>query len=219
MWRKLREAVLAVKLERHFTKEQILERYLNTIYFGRGAYGVAAATRAYFNHDLSHMQLQEAVYLAALIRSPETADVYYGDARPEATFRMKGIYANMVREGMVTQAEADAAEAVPFESYVYGPAGPQRDGAGGARGVRHQVLRRLRAPAAAGRSAGRHRPLHQGPADLHHPRLRQAVPGVHDPLRRDAFPTPPIPPRRSCPSTSRAGSSPWSVAATTTRRR
>ena len=120
VWRKLREAVLAVKLEQHFTKEQILERYLNTIYFGRGAYGVAAATRAYFNHDLSHMQLQEAVYLAALIRSPETADVYYADSRPEATFRMKGIYANMVREGMVTQAEADAAEAVPFESYVYG---------------------------------------------------------------------------------------------------
>ena len=50
--RKLREASLAVKLERRYEKDEILERYLNTVYFGRGAYGVQAAARAYFGKDV-----------------------------------------------------------------------------------------------------------------------------------------------------------------------
>src|SRR3954471_22001689 len=50
--RKIKEAVLSIKLEQEFTKQQILERYLNTVYFGRGAYGIGAAVRAYFGHDL-----------------------------------------------------------------------------------------------------------------------------------------------------------------------
>ena len=69
--RKLKEAVLAVKLERELDKNQILERYLNTIYFGRGAYGVGAAARAYFGKDVRTIGLPEAAYLAGLIRAPE----------------------------------------------------------------------------------------------------------------------------------------------------
>ena len=58
--RKIKEAVLAVKLEQELDKEEILERYLNTIYFGRGAYGVGAASRAYFGKDVREIGLPEA---------------------------------------------------------------------------------------------------------------------------------------------------------------
>jgi penicillin-binding protein 1A len=72
--RKLREAVLSVKVERKYSKKEILERYLNTIYFGRGAYGVQAASRAYFGKDVGQIDLPEAALLAGLIRSPESAE-------------------------------------------------------------------------------------------------------------------------------------------------
>jgi penicillin-binding protein 1A len=118
--RKLREAVLAVKLERQLTKEQILERYLNAIYFGRGAYGVAAASRAYFGHDLGDLKLHEAAYLAGLIRSPETADASYPEFRDEARFRIRSVLDAMVAERMISPGQAAEAEAVPFEQYVIG---------------------------------------------------------------------------------------------------
>lgn len=72
--RKLKEAAIAIKVERAYTKDQILERYLNTVYFGRGAYGVQAAARAYFAKDVRDVKLPEAAYLAGLIRAPEAAD-------------------------------------------------------------------------------------------------------------------------------------------------
>ena len=62
--RKVREAVLAVKLERTEDKDQILERYLNTVYFGRGAYGVQAASRLYFGKPVNELSLEEAAMLA-----------------------------------------------------------------------------------------------------------------------------------------------------------
>lgn len=68
--RKLKEAALAVKLEREMPKQEILLRYLNTIYFGRGAYGVEAASRSYFGKPVEQLTLPEAAYLAGLIRSP-----------------------------------------------------------------------------------------------------------------------------------------------------
>jgi penicillin-binding protein 1A len=72
--RKLREATLAVKIEQRFDKEEILERYLNAIYFGRGAYGVQAAANSYFGKDVRNLDIPEAAYLAGLIRAPEAAD-------------------------------------------------------------------------------------------------------------------------------------------------
>lgn len=72
--RKVREAVLAVKLERRYSKEEILEAYLNRIYFGRGAYGAEAAARAYFGKTAAELRPEEAALLAGLIRAPETAD-------------------------------------------------------------------------------------------------------------------------------------------------
>ena len=73
--RKIKEAIIAIKLERKYSKRQILERYLNTIYFGRGAYGVEAAAKTWFGKDVGQLGLPEASYLAGLIRGPETADV------------------------------------------------------------------------------------------------------------------------------------------------
>jgi membrane peptidoglycan carboxypeptidase len=68
--RKIEEALLAIKLDKQLSKDQILENYLNTIYFGRGAYGVQAAAKAYFNEDVSKLTVPQDAVLAALIRSP-----------------------------------------------------------------------------------------------------------------------------------------------------
>jgi penicillin-binding protein 1A len=124
--RKLREAVLAVKLERARSKEEILTDYLNTIYFGRGAYGVQAASNAYFGHGIeivgldyddpatSARGLAKAVYLAGLIRSPETADAYFDPE--EAAFRRDSVLDGMVEEGYITIEQDLAARALPFRT-------------------------------------------------------------------------------------------------------
>ncbi len=114
--RKLKEAALAVKVEREFSKEEILERYLNVIYFGRGAYGVQAASRAYFGKDVGQLQLREAAYLAGLIRSPEFADARRAPAAADA--RRAGTLTEMERGGFIGGAERAAAEAEPVSSYV-----------------------------------------------------------------------------------------------------
>ncbi|MDQ3106767.1 MAG: transglycosylase domain-containing protein, partial [Actinomycetota bacterium] len=116
IWRKLREASLAVKLERRYDKPEILERYLNTVYFGRGAYGVQAASRAYFNADVGDLELGQAAYLAGLIRSPETADAY---AAPEvATARRDRTLAAMRATGKIRRGQYDAAVAAPLQGAV-----------------------------------------------------------------------------------------------------
>ena len=68
--RKVQEAILAQRVERRYTKDQILENYLNTIYFGHGAYGVEAASRAYFNKSVTKLTLAEAAMIAGVIKSP-----------------------------------------------------------------------------------------------------------------------------------------------------
>jgi len=124
--RKIREAVLAVKLERVRSKEEILTAYLNTIYFGRGAYGVEAASNAYFGHGIesvgtdydtpatSAKGLAKAVYLAGLIRSPETADAYFDP--DEAAFRRDSVLDGMIEEGYVTVEQAQAVRSLPFRA-------------------------------------------------------------------------------------------------------
>ena len=69
--RKLKELVLSIKLETSSSKDEILENYLNTVYFGRGAYGVQAGARAYFGKDIALLNTKEAAFLAALLKSPE----------------------------------------------------------------------------------------------------------------------------------------------------
>ena len=120
--RKLREAILAVRVDDELSKEEILERYLNTIYFGRGAYGIQAASRAYFRHDIqeldgldnttgqfSSIELAQVAYLAGLIRAPESADA---QRNPEvATQRRDSVLDGMLEEGYITEAEHTAAKA------------------------------------------------------------------------------------------------------------
>jgi len=72
--RKLTEAMLAVRLENQYSKEQILDDYLNTIYFGRSAYGIEAAAEAYFAEPASKLTLAQSAYLAGIIRGPEIYD-------------------------------------------------------------------------------------------------------------------------------------------------
>ncbi len=113
LWRKAREAVLSVKLERSEDKDQILERYLNTVYFGRGAYGIEAAARAYFDASAADLTVDQAALLVGLLRSPETADPV--EDMDEATARRASVLQDMVANEVLTQEEADAAEATPIE--------------------------------------------------------------------------------------------------------
>jgi penicillin-binding protein 1A len=130
--RKIKEAVLAIKLEQELTKQQILERYLNAIYFGRGAYGVGAAARAYFDHDVAEVDLAEAAYLAGLIRAPEAADALRDPE--EASRRRHTVLVAMLEEGYIDPAEFDAADAEPWvEGETIAPR-PDREGLGEVRG-------------------------------------------------------------------------------------
>jgi len=110
--RKIREASLAMGLERTLTKDQILERYLNTVYFGQGAYGVGAAARVYFGHAATRLTLGEAALLAGLIRSPSRADPI--KHRTAAALRRGTVLNAMVETGAVTVAEAAEAKAEPL---------------------------------------------------------------------------------------------------------
>ena len=109
--RKLKEATLAIKLERKLSKEEILERYLNRIYFGRGAHGVQAAAEAYFGKDVSEVTVTEAAYLAGLIRAPEAADVSRDPE--EANRRRDLVLGAMVAEDYIDDATRDELVAVP----------------------------------------------------------------------------------------------------------
>ncbi|MFP3901815.1 MAG: transglycosylase domain-containing protein, partial [Acidimicrobiia bacterium] len=111
--RKVKEAVLSVKLEQQMSKEEILEGYLNTIYFGRGAYGVAAASQAYFGKDVSEIGLAEATYLAGLIRAPALAEA--SEHPKEARRRRRTALEAMEEEGYITSDHVAMIDAVPFE--------------------------------------------------------------------------------------------------------
>ena len=124
--RKMREAALALKLERRYTKAQILEKYLNAIYFGRGAYGVQAASRTYFGLDVSAVTLPQAAYLDALIRGPVSGDAQRHPAVARA--RRDGVLSAMVETGAITPSQR--ANAVRTE--VAASVRPRRNGPGAA---------------------------------------------------------------------------------------
>lgn len=101
--RKIKEAILALRLERTFSKEHILTLYLNQIYLGARAYGVGSAALMYFNKPVSELTLSECAFLAALPKAPNN--------REDAIERRNYVLRRMVDEGYITQAEADAAAA------------------------------------------------------------------------------------------------------------
>jgi membrane peptidoglycan carboxypeptidase len=103
--RKFKEAVLAIKLERRYSKDEILGFYLNTIYMGRGAYGIEAAANAYFDKHARALTAGEAAYLAGIIPSPES---YQPDSRPKAAKeRRDRVLELMVEQGYLTRQKAD----------------------------------------------------------------------------------------------------------------
>jgi penicillin-binding protein 1A len=117
LMRKVKEAVIAMKIERKYSKRQILERYLNTIYFGRGAYGAQAAAHAYFDKDVQQLGLPESALLAGLIRGPEEADPARGAQSAElASQRRSEVLQAMVETHAITSTQKLEAENVPVES-------------------------------------------------------------------------------------------------------
>jgi penicillin-binding protein 1A len=105
--RKAKEAVLAIKLERTYSKDEILDRYMNTVYFGRGAYGIEAAARTYFGKRAAKLSLAEAAYLAGVIPSPES---YHPDEnRQRAIERRNYVLGAMEEEGYISDEERDRA--------------------------------------------------------------------------------------------------------------
>ncbi|WP_447727725.1 transglycosylase domain-containing protein [Sphingomonas koreensis] len=105
--RKLREMVLALALERKFTKDQILELYLNKVYFGGGAYGIDAASRTFFGHAATNLTLSESAVIAGLVKAPSR---YSPTADAEAAIGRASVVLDvMVETGALTRAQADAA--------------------------------------------------------------------------------------------------------------
>jgi penicillin-binding protein 1A len=110
--RKLREAILAIRIEQTYSKAKILELYLNEIYFGIGSYGIAAAALNYFGKELDEITLEEAAYLAALPKGPNNYHPYRRTAA--AIERRNWIIDQMVQNGHVTAEEAKVAKAKPL---------------------------------------------------------------------------------------------------------
>jgi penicillin-binding protein 1A len=107
--RKIKEAILALALERKFSKNQILELYLNRVYFGGGAYGIDAASRRFFGHGADHLGLGEAAIIAGLVKAPSN---YSPTADIEAARERSGVVLQtMARNGFIS--EADAASVNP----------------------------------------------------------------------------------------------------------
>lgn len=109
IWRKLVEAFITLKLEATYTKDQILEMYLNQIYLGHGTYGVETASRLYFGKHARELDLPEAALIAGLIRSPETYSPY--NSPRLATDRRNLVLDRMRELRMITESEYAAARA------------------------------------------------------------------------------------------------------------
>jgi penicillin-binding protein 1A len=106
--RKLREVVLALAIERKFSKEDILELYLNRVYFGGGAYGIDAASRKFYGHSARRMSLEEAAIIAGLVKAPSR---FAPSADAEAARqRAATVIGTMVDAGTITPDEATAAD-------------------------------------------------------------------------------------------------------------
>jgi penicillin-binding protein 1A len=105
--RKIREALLALEIERKFTKDEILTFYLNRVYFGSGAYGIEGAARRFFGRPAKELTLYQAAMLAGLLRAPSRDNPHADPARANA--RTAVVLRAMVESGAVTRAQALAA--------------------------------------------------------------------------------------------------------------
>ena len=112
--RKVREALLARAIERRWTKREILEVYLDFVFLGQGAYGMAAAARAYFDRDVGELDLAQAALLAGLIQAPSRLDPFH---HPEAArARRDEVLARMARANLIDEATRARAAATPIDA-------------------------------------------------------------------------------------------------------
>lgn len=111
--RKIKEALLSLRIEQTYSKDRILELYLNEIYFGMGAYGVGAASLVYFNKAVSELTLEEAGYLAALPKAPNNYNPFKHSDR--AIERRNWVIDRMAENGYATREDADVAKKKPLE--------------------------------------------------------------------------------------------------------
>ena len=112
--RKIKEAILAMRMEEALSKDQLLELYLNEIFLGQRAYGVAAAALNYFNKSLEELTIEEAAYLAALPKAPNN---YHPIRKYEAAVsRRNWVIDRMVEDGHITAGQADIAKAKPLKT-------------------------------------------------------------------------------------------------------
>ena len=140
--RKIREMILAFRLENTLTKEQILELYLNSIFLGRNAYGVQAASRAYFDKDVADLTLPEAAYLAVLPKAPSNYDPVRATER--ALTRRNYVLREMENNGYITHEQRVAAAALPLGTIRYGSNEKFRQQPGYfTEEVRRQLIRRF----------------------------------------------------------------------------
>ncbi len=121
--RKIQEALLAIEIERYYTKDEILERYLNIMYFGSGSYGIEAAAHTYFGTDVGRLKLGQSAMLAGLLAAPSAYSPYVNLDR--AKERQHHVLDRMVASRYVSAAEADAAEAAPLGLIGERPTGLQ----------------------------------------------------------------------------------------------
>ena len=112
--RKIKEAILAHRMERAMSKERLLELYLNEIYMGARAYGVAAAALQYFNKSLDELSVAEAAYLAALPKAPNN---YHPVRKREAAVKRRNwVITRMLEDGYITDGQAEIAKLKPLET-------------------------------------------------------------------------------------------------------
>lgn len=108
--RKVKEAILSVKIHNQLSKAEILEGYLNTIYFGNGAYGVQVAAKTYFDKPASKLTVRESAALATIINSPSYYDPYAEGAKERLTPRYNYVLDGMLKAGAIDSAEAAKAK-------------------------------------------------------------------------------------------------------------
>jgi monofunctional biosynthetic peptidoglycan transglycosylase len=122
LWRKLKELLLAVQLEREFEKRRILEFYINVVDWGRGIYGIQRAAEVYFEKTPGELSAKEGAFLAMLLPNPRnySASFYQGELTPFAESSINRILDNMVKGRFITLEEAERARHIPlpFEKSV-----------------------------------------------------------------------------------------------------
>lgn len=121
--RKVQEALLAMEIERYYTKDEILERYLNLIYLGSGAYGVDAAAHTYFGRGVDKLTVGQAAMLAGLVAAPSDYSPYVN--LQLAKERQSHVLDRMAESGYISRDQADEAQHAPLELVGERPAGLQ----------------------------------------------------------------------------------------------